>query len=232
MPLPDFIERFLHYLKRHGFGATMRRIGLSFRRARTGNRLVLYLCDLGSLSPGTADNLNGGQVERKTTPAQISPHEMAEIGSHWNSKLAKRRMAERFEQGASLWLFKIEGKIAGYGWTLDGGTIEPHYFPLSSNDVHLFDFFVFPEFRGQRINPSLVNYILNQFIMEKKVRAFIEAAEWNSPQLSSLGRTPFKPIAVAWKRCFFGRTFVVWSKNHAIRQQKAKIGGQGMLFEF
>jgi GNAT superfamily N-acetyltransferase len=217
MQLPDFIERFLHYLKHHGFGATMRRIGLSLQRVGTGNRFVLYSCDLGSFRPETTDDLNGGKVERKDVPGELSPQEMAEIGSNWKTTRDKRRLRERFEQGASLWLFKVEGKIAGYGWTMIGHTVERHYFPLGANDAHLFDFFVFPEFRGRRINPLLVNCILKQLALENKPRAFIEAAVWNRPQLSSLGRTPFKPIGKAWKCCVFGRVLVVWSRTDMIR---------------
>jgi GNAT superfamily N-acetyltransferase len=217
MPLPEFIERFLDYRKRHGFGATLRRIGLSLQRAGTGHWFVLYSCDPGSFRREKADDLNGGKVERRNAPGALSAQEMAEIGSNWKSTLDKRRLTERFEQGASLWLFKVEGKIAGYGWTMVGRTVEPHYFPLGANDVHLFDFFVFPEFRGRRINPMLVNCILNQAALEKNARAFIEAAVWNRPQLASLGRTPFKPIGQAWKCRVFGRTLVVWSRKDLTR---------------
>ncbi len=35
-------------------------------------------------------------------------------------------------KGALLWLIKSEDGLAGYGWTLQGRTIEPHYFPLAS----------------------------------------------------------------------------------------------------
>ena len=69
--------------------------------------------------------------------------------SFWNPKLAHRNIKERFDKGASLWLIKFEDRLAGYGWTLQGRTIEPHYFPLGQDDVHLFDFHVFPKYRGR-----------------------------------------------------------------------------------
>jgi len=190
----------------------MRRVGESMRRALSGNGLVLYACDLGSLKPETLDAIKSGTVERKETAEKLSATELDQIiGIDSNPSLAKKRLTERFEQGASLYLFKAEGKLAGYGWTLVGRTVEPHFFPLNANDVHLFDFFVLPEFRGRRINPLLVNHILKEMALEKKTRAFIEAAEWNHPQLASLARTPFRPIGTARKCCVFGRTVVVWS---------------------
>ena len=72
-----------------------------------------------------------------------------------------------------MWLIKSAGKLAGFGWTLQGDTIEPHYFPLAQDDVHLFDFHVFPQYRGQGLNPFLVNYILHSLASESSGRAFI-----------------------------------------------------------
>ena len=86
---------------------------------------------------------------------------LQEMISFWNPKLAHQNMKERFGLGASLWLIKSRDKLAGYGWTLQGGTVEPHYFSLGQDDVHLFDFHVFPQYRGQGMNPFLVTSILS-----------------------------------------------------------------------
>jgi hypothetical protein len=53
---------------------------------------------------------------------------------------------------------------------------------------------------------------------EGRRRAFIEAAEWNTAQLSSLRRTPFQEFAVARKRGLFGKPSMVWgSKDTPLR---------------
>ncbi len=122
-------------------------------------------------------------------------------------------MKERFDLGASLWLIRSQDKLAGYGWTLRGRTVEPHYFSIGRDDVHLFDFHVFPQFRGQGMNPFLVIYILCSLASEGAGRAFIEAAEWNQPQLSSLAKTPFRHLGLAKKWTIFGRNVVVWGKT-------------------
>jgi GNAT superfamily N-acetyltransferase len=109
-----------------------------------------------------------------------------------------------------LWLLKLENSIAAYGWAVLGRTIEPHFFPLAANDAHLFDFFVFPEFRGRRLNPALVNHILVHLACETSGRAFIEAARWNQPQLASLARLPFRKLGCARKFQLLGRTIVMW----------------------
>jgi ribosomal protein S18 acetylase RimI-like enzyme len=96
---------------------------------------------------------------------------------------------------------------------LHGGTVEPHYFPLGWDDVHLFDFHVFPQYRGQGMNPFLVTHILRSLAAEGADRAFIEAAEWNEAQLSSLAKTPFRRLGCARKSTIFGCTIVWWAEN-------------------
>jgi hypothetical protein len=209
--MPDSLRRFVNYLSRHGLRATARRTALSWQRLRTGNRFVIYSCNLREVQPVDAGSLQGGRVERKNAPAEIAPDDLSLLVSSWAPDIARRRMAERFGRGASLWEFKLGERLAGYGWSMAGGSMEPYFFPLAPDDVHLFDFFVFPEFRGRRVNPLLVNCILSELALEKKNRAFIEAAEWNAPQLSSLGRTPFRLMGKAAKRQWLGKTRVIWS---------------------
>jgi len=95
--------------------------------------------------------------------------------------------------------------------------MEPHYVSLSSEDVHLFDFLVFPNFRGRGINPALVIHVLETLAVEGKKRALLEAAEWNTAQLSSLRRTPFQELGVVRKRSLFGKPTVIWSSQASRR---------------
>ena len=93
--------------------------------------------------------------------------------------------------------------------------MEPHFFPLADNDVHLFDFYVFPEFRGRRVNPMLVSHILASLRREACGRAYIEAAEWNLAQLRSLAKLPLRRLGAARKSCLLRRTIVIWSSQTA-----------------
>lgn len=152
-------------------------------------------------------------VEPKRKQEEIDSHDLQKIVNIWNRELALRDLEERFKAGATLWLVRSEGELAGYGWTLLGHTLKPHYVRLGANDVHLFDFLVFPEYRGRRINPLLVTYILNQLAAEDRTRAYIEVAEWNRAQLTSLGKTDFHLFGVARKLSLFGRTIVEWGED-------------------
>jgi GNAT superfamily N-acetyltransferase len=176
--------------------------------------MVLYYCDLFEQRRSTSDLPDGLTVDRKREQTDLGPRDLQEIVSFWNPKLARRRINERFECGASLWLIRSEGRLAGFGWTLRGYTVEPHYFPLGAEDVHLFDFYVFPQFRGRRLNPLLVGTILRNLADECHGRAFIEAAEWNQNQMASLQRTAFQRLGLATKFTLLRRTIVRWDEKN------------------
>src|ERR1035441_2794761 len=211
--LCNALARASQYVRRHGFRAACARLQLSVSRGFFRSRFDLFYYDLRRGDLREPELPPGSIVERRTAEADLHPAERQTILYAWNPRLVTKQLKERFGRGASLWLFKLEDSVACYGWSIVGRTVEPHFFPLASNDLHLFDFFVFPQHRGRRINPSLVNHILAQLASETDGRAFIEAAEWNHPQLSSLRRTPFLLLGRASKRCLFGRTIVTWSSE-------------------
>lgn len=212
MAMSASISRLVAYYKRHGFSATLKRFGVAARRALFSNRMVLFYCDLSTVGPAMVGLPNRLRVERHTIQADVSDQDLQEITNFWNASLARHNISQRLALGASLWLIRSEGQLAGYGWSLRGCTVEPHYFLLGQDDVHLFDFHVFPNYRGQGINPLLVGHILGNLALECQGRAFIEAAEWNRPQLASLGRTPFHRLGLAIKMTLLGRTLVCWDE--------------------
>jgi ribosomal protein S18 acetylase RimI-like enzyme len=224
MAIPASISRLTAFYARHGLAATVRRASLAARRALFSGRMVLLYSDLAAQSLSPADLPSFLKVERKRDETELSPQDVHEITNFWNPKLARRRIKERFDLGASLWLIKSEGWLAGYGWTLQGHTVEPHYFRLGTDDVHLFDFHVFPQFRGRGLNPVLVSYILRSLAVDCQGRAFIEAAEWNQAQLASLGRTSFHRLGSARKFTLFRHTIVSWETNKSMRQSQDSSG--------
>src|ERR1700722_8453213 len=175
MTIPTSISRLSVFYKRHGLGKTLRRTGLAAKRLVLSNRSVVFCCDLSRLASASAELPKTLKVERKRSEAEIDPRELQQIVEIWNAAVAQQRMKERFDQGACLWLIKFDGRLAGYGWTLQGRTIAPYYFPLAENDVHLFDFYVAPEVRGRGINTFLVSHILRTLAADRGGRAFIEA---------------------------------------------------------
>ena len=218
MSISSSISRLTDFLKRNGLWATVRRVGLAARRALFSNRMVLFYCDLSMLGSPTADMPSSLKVERHTNQTDLNPQDLQEITSFWNPDLARRNVKQRFELGASLWLIKVEGHLAGYGWTLQGRTVEPHYFPLSPDDVQFLDFHVFPKYRGRALDWFLMTHILHTLAAEGRARAFGEAAEWNKASLSSFAMTPFRRLGHARKFTVLGHTMVFWSGDESVRQ--------------
>lgn len=210
MSISTSISRFAVYYKRHGIGATVRRGVLAAKRALFSNRAVLFYCDLSTQGFASADLPNSLKVERKRGLSEIDAQDLDQIINVWSPKLAQRNITERFDQSASLWLIKSDDKLAGYGWTLQGRTIEPHYFPLGPDDVQFLDFHVFPRYRGRAIDWFLMTQILSTLATDGLSRAFGEASEWNRASLSSFQMTPFRRLGMARKLTVFGLTIVCW----------------------
>lgn len=224
MSISNSITRFVTYYDHHGLKASIRRVALALKRELFSKRMVLFYCELSRDSLLLADFQSSLKVERRRNTAEINPQEMQEMINSWNPKLIRRNMTERFGKGASLWMLKSESRLAGFGWTIRGRTIEPHYFPLGQDDVHLFDFYIFPRHRGRGMNPYLVTQILCYLAAENVKRAFIEAADWNHSQLTSLKKTPFLNLGWARKFTVFGLTIVCWVANKNPQQVVSNRG--------
>jgi ribosomal protein S18 acetylase RimI-like enzyme len=218
MTISNSISRLTSYYARYGFGATLRRGGLAVKRVLCSNRMVVFYHDLSMQAKAPVNIPNFLHMERLKSYAELSSRDLEDMTSFWNPEVAHQNIRERFEQGASLWLIKSGDRLAGYGWTLQGATIEPHYFPLAQDDVHFFDFHVFPQYRGNGVNPALVTHILRSVAAECSGRAYIEAAEWNKAQLASLGKTPFRRLGLGRKSRIFHRAIVCWAKNEPLQQ--------------
>ena len=215
--------RFAAYYSRHGLRSTVQRVCLALSRGLFSNRQVLFCCDLTHvLTPEARPSLM--KVEQKNSYDELNPQDLIDMVVFWNPRLAQQRIEERFCQGAVLWLIRSDERLAGYGWTLRGRTVEPYYFPLSQDEVHLFDFHVFSQYRGRGVNPLLVGHILRSLAADGLRQAFIEAADWNKAQLSSLRKTPFRRIGSAHKWSLFQQTFVWWTAREPTRQTNTDRG--------
>lgn len=135
----------------------------------------------------------------RVTNGEVSKEDYSRVLNLGDPVERSIEIAKRFEEGATLWLAKADGVVAGFGWSIIGKTVSAHFFSLKRDEIHLFDFHVFPEFRGRRINVGLVGHILAEVSMEPLSQAHIECAAWNYSQIRSLRRTPFHFIGNATK---------------------------------
>jgi Acetyltransferase (GNAT) family len=224
MAISSSISRFTAYYTRHGFRATIRRAGVALKRGLFASRMVVFYCDLPGQTVRAVNVPSSMKVDRLRSEAELSQADLQEITSFWNPKQARRNIEERFRKGASLWLIRSEDKVAGYGWTLQGRTIAEYYFPMGTKDVQLFDFYVFPKFRGRALHWLLTACILQTLASEGAARAFADTGEWNQAQLASFKMTPFRRLGMVRSFTIFGHTFVSWGEKKTIEQVELANG--------
>jgi GNAT superfamily N-acetyltransferase len=203
------VRRLIFFYRRHGLRSTVGRFWIAFERLANLGRMVLFSCALPVERVGHASGIGVERVGAST----ISKDEYAALLDVSNPSVRARQLAERFAVGSELWLGKVDGRLAGFGWTLQGRTIEPHFFTLQPGEVHLFDFFVFPEFRGRGVNVALVIDILARLGGEQVRRAHIECAAWNHAQIRSLGKTPLRKYGEATRLRLLGCRLVIWHQR-------------------
>lgn len=218
MGISSSISRLADYYKRHGFVSTMRRTNLAAKRALFSSRMVVFYCDLTKQSAAVVNIPSSLKVERLESYAELSQRDLQEMISIWNPKEAHKNIRERFDTAATLWIVKSGEKLAGYGWTVQGHTVGPYYFLLGEDDIQLFDFYVFPKFRGRALHWLLTAYILQTLSAEGRARAFADTGEWNQAQLSSFKMTPFRRLGLVKTFTILGRTFISWVPDESAAQ--------------
>jgi hypothetical protein len=228
MGIASSISRFTEYYKRHGLAATLGRARVALKRALFARRMAVFYCDLDAQKLPRVNVPKTMRVERITALAELGAERFQAITSHWNPTLAARNIRERFENGASLWLVESEGQLAGYGWTLQGKTIAEYYFPLGPDDVQLFDFYVFPRFRGRALHWLLTGYTLHALAADGGSRAYADTGEWNEAQLASFKMTPFRFLGMVRTYRILGRELSCWDGNEpAGWKQKGAVRRNG-----
>jgi ribosomal protein S18 acetylase RimI-like enzyme len=200
------IRRLIRYYRRNGLASTYTRLKESLRRAAYGGRYFLYFCPLPLKESPDSSTI---RVER-TKSGTLSVTDHARIIEASVSPAKALEISERFAKGCELWLAKQEDLLCGFGWTIKADTVAAHFFPLDQDEVHLFDFYVFPEFRGRRVNIGLLTHILSALSAEGVRGAHLECAAWNTSQIHSLKKSPFRPYAVASKITLFAHVIVFW----------------------
>jgi hypothetical protein len=210
MSISDATLRIADYYKRYGFAATLRRGQIALNRSIFAARMVVFYCDMDERSLPKIKVPDSLKIKRLRTLGEVSQNHLQQITAFWTPKLANQKILERFNNGATLWLVEFEERLAGYGWTLRGTTIAEYYFPMGPADVQLFDFYVFPEFRGRALHWFLTGYILRTLAVEGGARAYADTHEWNQAQIASFKMTPFRRLGVVRTYQFFGHHLTRW----------------------
>ena len=212
----ESLSRATEYLKRHGLAATLRRAGVSAKHALVDRRMAVYCFDFGKQTLRDLKVSSSFTVHRIRNEMELSQQDLEILIGHWNPKLARRSISERFAKGASLWVVRSENQLAGYCWTMTGKPIAPYYFPLAADDVQLFDVFVLPKSRGGAVAWYLIMSVLHALKADGAARVYADMGEWNRGSLALYDKlTPFRPLGIAQSFTLFGHKFITWDESPA-----------------
>jgi ribosomal protein S18 acetylase RimI-like enzyme len=223
MSISTSLLRLVEYQSRHGFRATLRRAGIAAKRAVFAGDMVVFYCDLDAIKFRPVKIPAGFSIQRLESLRDLSSTDFEQVTAFWNPKLASANIRERFKNGAVLWLVKSGESVAAYGWTLRGRSIEPYYFPLGTDDVQLFDFYVAPQFRGRALHWLLTSYLLHALAAEGSTRAFADTGEWNEAQLASFRMTNFRLLGRVRALRIFGRLLTHWKTNDPAEETASTV---------
>lgn len=170
---------------------------------------ILYYSDLCDIrhAPEGGPSL---RVDRYSEKEALEQDEYAELIKNHPRQIVDMQFRERFEKGASIWLLKENGQVAGFVWTIKGRTVRKHFFPIVSQDVHFFDNEVFPQYRSRGLNTTLIETVLWRCKEAGMVRAHIETPKKNRAERRSLAKTHFQDYGMAKKTCFLWPNLTLW----------------------
>jgi len=128
--------------------------------------------------------------------------ELAEAMGYGSSTGEKERTAEvvrqRFATGRSCYVGRVEGRLATYGWvTFDEEKIGELGLSIrmEPGEAYIWNCGTLADFRGRRLYPALVTYIVEALQKDGLRRVWIGTDADNFPSQSGLALTSFQPVA-------------------------------------
>ncbi len=136
---------------------------------------------------------------------------LMECKSELMGSVASIFIRDRFNKGAVLWLYKVDGNLAGYCWTIVKNHSEPAFFPLTDTDVHFVGTEIFPDFRGGDLFRLFDEATKINLKKEGSRRYFSETYLWNERAVKAiLKKTSARKIGIATRFSIFGKNIVIW----------------------
>ncbi len=222
MGLGFWKEKAIRYYRRNGFWKSARQLFKKIKENMMPEPDVIYYADLAGLKANSSIGQDAIRIVERKAAAEITVEERDVLYDQIGRKLIEPQLAERFERGASAWFVYWKEQFAGMVWTLAGDTMEPFYYFIPPQDVHVFNNVIFPEYRGKGINPVLIETVLVRLSERGFVRAYIETLVSNLAEQKSLARTRFRPMGTARKKKRGSHQITCWSTD--LPEKDARAG--------
>ncbi|NIQ15925.1 MAG: GNAT family N-acetyltransferase, partial [Candidatus Dadabacteria bacterium] len=198
MPIDHKFIRIKRFYDENGLLKTVRQFFSVAIRDIFKNRFIIFYAELTQM---TDDFIlpDENTVVCRSKEEELSEQEMNSLYFHRGREIISYQLGKRFKEGAIIWFIKMNETPLGFIWSIRQKTIQPYFFPMCKNDVHLFDNEIFKEYRGKGINRLLIGSTLFELKRRGMVRAFIETGIWNKPEIRSLAKTEFNKLGMGSK---------------------------------
>jgi hypothetical protein len=211
MAIQSYIQRYLNNYKRIGTSGILKRAWVRFEHFFFQNRHIVNYCDLTVVDIQEFETFTGFQMFMRTANHEITETEMTVLKNFLGKDFVETKFSTRFKKGAIFWTFTQNDQFAGYLWTIRGKSIRNlYFFPLTENDVQIFDAVVFPQFRGQKIYSKSIEYILRRLKIDGAIKVYGEMKAWNKAVLRAMVDTKWKHLGIAKKMRLFNKNVVIW----------------------
>ncbi len=200
----------INYLKNNGSLATLHKIYLILKRKIYQNRFVLYYYDIQEVKNIYFNSSDELYIEIKNRKSDISKLDISKFFVNNIRENIERNIEARFKKGSTVWFLKTQNNFIGFIWSIQKTPIKPYYFPLTDNEIYLFDNEIFKEYRGKGFNTVLINKVLVELKIRGFKRAFIATAIWNDAEINSLSKCRFKRLAIVKNYYLFKKNITIW----------------------
>lgn len=205
-----WLERLARYYRSKGLASTVKQIGQKIKDSVCRKPYYLYAVDLADRADCENELSSSIEVVAYQKEADVPSEIVQPFFERLGEKAMRHYMNVRFGKGAWLWVVCMDRQAAGYLWSIRGGTVEPHYFPLTANDVNLFDDMILEPYRGRGLNAMLINLVLSELKKQSVVRVFIDTQTTNRAEIRSLAKTDFKVFVCARKHRWGRHIMTLW----------------------
>lgn len=207
------LKRLVREIDKRGiFGGIKWLITTSYHRLLP-QKQIIWCTDLTQMDTegfSMPDNL---KIQRFYSIDQIDKEDLktlVECNTELMGSAASSLIQERFDKGAVLWLYKENGILAGYRWTIVNDHVTPTYVPQTKTDVHTIGEEIFPAFRGR--NLFLLVRTSNRIIMKNEgfKRLYSETYLWNKRAVKAIIKARGRQFGIATMFSLFGKKVVIW----------------------
>ncbi len=199
------IRRILRARQEHGTIGLIRHV---FRHKFPVHVSVAYIKN----SDSNICTVPGLRVDRYSSKTDVDEGIFNELRAIRGEEMV-REVDKLFSKGCELWIGRLEGKLAGICWSRRGKKRSDYFVPLGESDATILSCFVFPDFRGRKIYPTMLETMVNVMLSQDQTgNVYIDCKSWNTASIRGIQKAGFISIGKAVRMVLFNRVWILWNR--------------------